>query len=117
MIWCTFQAALHGCGASLFGIGSDIAGSIRIPCFFNGIFGHKPTGGIIANRGHFPDSNDPNCAEYLQMGPMTRFGRDLGLLMQLLVGENDEKLKLLTPVNTKQVKVGLHFYCSRILID
>lgn len=25
--------------------GSDIAGSIRMPAFFNGIFGHKPTSG------------------------------------------------------------------------
>lgn len=34
-----------GAGASVIGVGSDIGGSIRIPCFFNGIFGHKPSTG------------------------------------------------------------------------
>ena len=39
------QGALLGAGASLIGVGSDIAGSIRVPCLFNGIFGHKPSPG------------------------------------------------------------------------
>lgn len=39
------EGALLGAGASVFGIGSDIAGSIRVPAMFNGIFGHKPTAG------------------------------------------------------------------------
>lgn len=39
------QGALIGAGGSLIGIGSDIAGSIRLPALFNGIFGHKPTPG------------------------------------------------------------------------
>ncbi len=30
----------------MIGIGSDIGGSIRMPCFFNGIFGHKPSKGM-----------------------------------------------------------------------
>ncbi len=34
-----------GAGASVIGVGSDIGGSIRIPCFFNGVFGHKPSTG------------------------------------------------------------------------
>lgn len=35
---------ISACG-SLIGIGSDVGGSIRIPAFFNGIFGQKPTNG------------------------------------------------------------------------
>jgi fatty acid amide hydrolase 2 len=30
-----------------FAIGSDIGGSIRLPSFMNGIFGHKPTPGTL----------------------------------------------------------------------
>lgn len=39
------EGALIGSGASLFGVGSDVAGSIRVPAHCNGIFGHKPTAG------------------------------------------------------------------------
>lgn len=39
------EGSILGAGASVIGIGSDIGGSIRIPCFFNGIFGHKPSVG------------------------------------------------------------------------
>lgn len=38
---------MGGAGAIPIGIGSDIAGSIRVPCLFNGIFGHKASAGII----------------------------------------------------------------------
>ena len=31
----------------MIGIGSDIGGSIRMPAFFNGIFGHKPSRGKL----------------------------------------------------------------------
>lgn len=32
-------------GGAVIGVGSDIGGSIRMPAFFNGIFGHKPSRG------------------------------------------------------------------------
>lgn len=32
---------------SVIGVGSDIGGSIRMPAFFNGVFGHKPTTGKV----------------------------------------------------------------------
>jgi fatty acid amide hydrolase 2 len=46
---CVYVLDLQGCllaaAGSPLGIGSDIGGSIRMPCFFNGIFGHKPSKG------------------------------------------------------------------------
>jgi len=42
-----FKGALLGAGASVIGIGSDMAGSIRLPAFLNGVFGHKPTSGKL----------------------------------------------------------------------
>lgn len=40
------EGSILGSGGSVIGIGSDIGGSIRMPCFFNGIFGHKGTPGV-----------------------------------------------------------------------
>lgn len=39
------EGCIQAAAGSPFGIGSDIGGSIRMPAFFNGIFGHKPTKG------------------------------------------------------------------------
>ncbi len=41
------EAAVIGAGGAPVGLGSDIGGSIRMPAFFNGVFGHKPTGGLV----------------------------------------------------------------------
>lgn len=40
------EAALISAAGSVIGIGSDIAGSIRMPSYFNGVFGFKPTPGF-----------------------------------------------------------------------
>src|SRR5205823_1477195 len=48
------EASIIGAGGSAIGLGADIGGSIRNPCFFNGIVGHKPTGGLLPSIGHWP---------------------------------------------------------------
>lgn len=39
------EGGVLAAACSVIGVGSDIGGSIRMPAFFNGVFGHKPTTG------------------------------------------------------------------------
>lgn len=100
------EGALNGAGASVFGIGSDIAGSIRVPAMFNGIFGHKTTAGIVNLEGHFPSSTDKNFNKYLTIGAMCRYAKDLPTLTNLMVDEEFQKLlRLDQPLHTKDIKI------------
>jgi len=49
-------AAALAAGLSYLSVGSDIGGSIRIPAHFCGLYGHKPTLGLIPEQGHIPPS-------------------------------------------------------------
>ena len=79
------EGAVIGAGASPFGLGSDVGGSIRMPAFFNGIFGHKPTGGLVPNSGQFPVA-DGGAGRYLTTGPLARRAEDLMPLLRGLAG-------------------------------
>jgi len=83
------EAALLGAGAAPFGLGSDVGGSIRIPAFFCGVFGHKPTGGLVPNRGQFPDASNEG-SRYLCTGPMCRYAADLMPLLGIMAGPDPE---------------------------
>lgn len=48
-----------------FSIGSDTAGSIRVPALFNGIVGFKPTKGTVSARGVSPASLHQDCVSFL----------------------------------------------------
>ena len=68
-------------------IGSDIAGSIRIPAHFCGVYGHKSSHGIIPLRGHIPGPPGTLAApDLMAAGPMARSPRDLSLALQLMAG-------------------------------
>jgi fatty acid amide hydrolase 2 len=77
------EGAIIGAAASPFGLGSDIGGSIRLPAFFNGVFGHKPSSGWIDNRGQFPMPSGP-ANRYLTTGPLCRRATDLAPLLRIL---------------------------------
>lgn len=79
------EGAIIGAGGSPFGLGSDVGGSIRMPAFFNGIFGHKPTGGLVPNSGQFPCAEN-DALRYLTTGPLCRRAEDLMPLLRVLAG-------------------------------
>jgi fatty acid amide hydrolase 2 len=80
------EGAIVGAGGAPFGLGSDIGGSIRMPAFFNGVFGHKATGGAVPNDGQFPLPADAAMG-FLSTGPLARRAEDLAPLVNILAGK------------------------------
>ena len=70
-------------------VGTDAAGSIRIPCSFNGIFGLKPSFGRVAA---YPPSPVPFI---VHVGPMTRTVRDAALMLTAVAGPDERDLQSL----------------------
>ncbi|MCC6215657.1 MAG: aminotransferase class V-fold PLP-dependent enzyme [Polyangiaceae bacterium] len=79
------EGAIIGAGGSPIGLGGDIGGSIRMPAIFNGIAGHKATGGRIPETGCWPGARGL-IGRYKVCGPMGRTVGDLAALMPHLAG-------------------------------
>ncbi|MGA8029662.1 MAG: amidase family protein [Bryobacteraceae bacterium] len=81
------ESALIAASGSPIGLGSDAAGSVRVPAAFCGIASIKPTSGRLPRTGHVPPAGGWIEALW-QIGPMARYTEDLVLAMQLLCGED-----------------------------
>lgn len=90
------SAASVAAGLSVFAIGTDTGGSIRIPSSMCGITGLKPTYGKISMGGTFPESFSEDHA-----GPMSRYASDLNIGLRSL-GYSD-----LRPSMKNKYKVGI----------
>ncbi len=78
-------AAAVAAGLAAAEFGSDLAGSVRVPASFCGLYGHKPSFGVVPTRG-----NDLSPALALPdisvLGPIARSARDLEPLLLATAG-------------------------------
>ena len=85
-------AAALAAGLTPLELGTDIGGSIRNPAHYCGVYGHKPTFGIVPMRGYIPpppgtlSDTDVNV-----IGPLARTADDLALALDVLAGPDDER--------------------------
>jgi amidase len=79
-------AAALAAGFTPLELGSDIGGSIRCPAHFCGVYGHKPSYGIVPMRGHIPPPPGALATVPLGVGgPMARSAADLELALDILI--------------------------------
>jgi fatty acid amide hydrolase 2 len=83
------EGAAVGSGGSPFGLGSDIGGSIRVPALFCGVFGHKPSAGLVPNTAMYPPSTGES-GHLLGVGPLARRAEDLIAVLRLIAGPDGE---------------------------
>jgi amidase len=113
-------AAALAAGLTALELGSDIGGSIRIPAHFCGIYGHKPSYGIVPDQGHIPPLPGIFTGEHsvqidiMASGPLARSAGDLDMIMDLIVAPEKAdqtawKIQLPSPrKNTlKEYRIGL----------
>jgi amidase len=68
-------------------LGSDLAGSLRIPAAWCGLFGHKPSNGIVPKASQAPWPSGGLLEPMISaVGPMTRSATDAALFFSTMVG-------------------------------
>jgi fatty acid amide hydrolase 2 len=101
------EGAAVGSGGSPIGLGSDIGGSIRLPAFFNGVFGHKPSSGLVPNTGQYPNA-DGEAERLLSIGPLARRAEDLMPVLRAIAGPDDVDARARAVELGDPAEVSLH---------
>lgn len=110
------EGAIVGAGGAPFGLAADVGGSIRYPSAFNGVAGHKPTGGLVPGTGCIPIAEGA-LARYCTYGPIARRVEDLKLILPILAGPDgidkstiDEKVGDPDSVDLSKTKIFYYDY-------
>ncbi|RWS21333.1 Fatty-acid amide hydrolase 2-like protein, partial [Leptotrombidium deliense] len=96
------EAALIASAGSVIGVGSDLGGSLRIPAHCCGVFGHRPTSGLVPIDGMFPDVTELNG--YVTFGPLCRYATDLTAMLKVMTNDSP-LLKLNETVDMSKLKI------------
>jgi amidase len=99
-------AAIVAAGGSPFDIGTDLAGSIRLPSHFCGLAGIKPSAGRVPRTGHiYPFGGLLDTLQ--QVGPIARYVDDLAFILPLIMGPDWIDPGVMTQPWRKPRDVGL----------
>jgi amidase len=82
-------AAALAAGLTFLEYGSDLVGSIRIPASFCGVYGFKPSVGVVPLTGFQVPGTEPSPAELTYMsavGPLARSAADLRTALEATAG-------------------------------
>ena len=80
-------AAALAAGMVALEFGSDLFGSVRVPAHFCGLFGHKPSVGVLPTRGHdFPGTHQEPGDKPAMIGPLARCADDLDRVLDAIAG-------------------------------
>ena len=77
------SAAAVALGLAPFALGTDTGGSIRQPASFCGVFGLKPTYGLVSRSGVIAMGSSLDC-----IGPITRSVEDAALILNVMAGRD-----------------------------
>jgi amidase len=88
-------AAALATGMSALEVGSDIGSSIRNPAHYCGVFGHKPTYGIVPYRGHLMPGS-VSISDITVAGPLARSAEDLTAMIKVLAGSEGVEARGIT---------------------
>lgn len=106
-------AAAVAAGFTSFELGTDIGGSVRIPSHFNGVFGLKPSFGVVPQRGYLDHTEGGTTdADINVFGPLARSADDLDLLLGVLAGpppEQELAWRVELPPAKADYRVGVWF--------
>ncbi|HHW37405.1 MAG TPA: Asp-tRNA(Asn)/Glu-tRNA(Gln) amidotransferase subunit GatA [Bacillales bacterium] len=106
------SAVATATGMAFGAVGSDTAGSIRLPAAMCGTVGFKPTYGVVSRRGCLPFSWSLD-----HIGPMTRTVRDAAIMLGVMKGydqKDQASVKRNVPVlydslcDLKGIKLGFY---------
>jgi len=106
-------AAAVACGMTSFELGTDIGGSVRVPAAFCGVWGHKPSFGIIPTLGYLDEPGGGGTeSDVNTFGPIARSAADLEMLLDVLAVPTLDRapgwrLELPGPPPTASSLVGL----------
>ncbi|XP_061718144.1 fatty-acid amide hydrolase 2-like isoform X2 [Cydia pomonella] len=96
------EAALTACYATPISLCSDVGGSIRMPAFYCGMFGHHNTPGTTSIRGVIFHKGDEESM--ISLGFITKHVEDLAPLNKVIAGNKAPLLKLDRKVDIKDIQ-------------
>ena len=110
-------------------IGTDAGGSIRIPSSFCGVFGIKPTFGLVPNYPDFPgwETSLLAWAHLVHTGPIANTVGDAALALEVIGGRDDRdprslpvtglRYPLSSGQDLKGLKIGWSKYLGNVTVD